>query len=80
MEHGNGYATLVERSAVWASDLPLGPRGAHAHGSKRRLCCHKLNPLQCSSRRCRPQITMRKVDGWQRRAEKPFYQIIDIAA
>jgi putative transposase len=26
------------------------------------------------------QITMRKVDGWQGRAEKPFHQIIDIAA
>jgi hypothetical protein len=42
---------------------PSGPatsrinRAARMHmRSKRRLCCHKLNPLQCSSRRRRPPV------------------------
>ena len=41
MEHGNGYATLVERSAVWAvraSDLAHKPRGACGHEIKNAGC------------------------------------------
>ena len=47
MEHGNGYATVVERSAVRplrSGDLAHKPRGAHAHEIK-TLCNARLGAV-----------------------------------